>query len=113
MKENITVESVEKLGKRNARASRNRKPAIKQIVFHVEHLTRGQIEQNYRLFGSIIPASSAEYDRRRTAYFYRKEAIAWAREARRPHWIQIASPGTATRLAKAYLANYRQMKGAN
>jgi hypothetical protein len=99
MKENITVESIEKLGKRNARTSMT--------------LTRPQIEQNFRLFGSIIPASSTEYDRRRTAYFYRKEAIAWAREARRPHWMQIASPGVALRLAKSYLAIYRQMKGAN
>ena len=113
MKENITVQSVEKLGKRNARASR--KPPEDQSIklFHVEQLTRPQIEQNFRLFGSIIPASSAEYDRRRTAYFYRKEAIAWAREARRPHWMQIASPGVALRLAKSYLAIYRQMKGAN
>jgi hypothetical protein len=82
-------------------------------VFRVEHLTRQKIENDFRLFGTIIPASTTEYDRRRTAYFYRREAIAWAREARLPHWRQIASPGVALRLAKSYLAIYRQMKGAN
>ena len=98
------------LRKRNARASRT---AIKQAVFHVEQLTRLQIEQTFKLFGQVIPASTDDYNRRRTSYFYRREAIAWAREARLPNWQAITRRETAVRLAKSYLAIYRRMKGAN
>jgi hypothetical protein len=99
MKENITVESIEKLGKRNARTSLT--------------LTRPQIEKDFRLFGSVIPASSADQDRRRTPYFFRKWAIRCAHDARRHrHWRPRLSLTLAV-IAKRYLATYRRMKGAN
>ena len=98
------------LGKRNARASKPA-PSVNKTLFHVEHLTRQQIERQYQLMGQIIPASSHDITIRRTSYFYRKEAIAWAREARRAPWSQIVPVGTAARLAKSYLSVYRQMKG--
>lgn len=82
-------------------------------VFHVEHLTRAQIEKHYELFRSIIPASTADYDRRRTSYFYRREAIAWAREARACQAWPILPRPACIRLAKSYLAIYRTMKGVN
>ena len=99
------------LGKRNARASKQGQGESKQL-FHMEQLTRQQIERDFHFFGSIIPASSADYDRRRTAYFYRKQAIECARDAR---WHKVWFPSlsdTLNRLAKSYLANFRQMKGA-
>ena len=45
-------------------------------------MTRQQITREFELFHTIIPASSADATRRRTAYFYRREAIEWARMAR-------------------------------
>ncbi len=73
-------------------------------------MTREQIERAFELFGTIIPASSTDTTRRRTSYFYRREAIAWGRMARQ--WW----PGgedmqrTCRSLAKSYLETYRQMK---
>jgi len=75
-------------------------------------MTRQQINRAFELFGTIIPASSADTERRRTPYFYRKQAIEWGRMAR--EWW----PGggdfqrTCRSLAKSYLASYRQMKSA-
>ena len=73
-------------------------------------MTREKIERTFELFGSVIPTSTADTERRRTAYFYRQQAIAWARMARQ-HW----PPGgdmqaLCRRLAKSYLASYRKMK---
>jgi len=87
--------------------------AVQHTLFYVEQLTRQQIEQTYRLFGQVIPASTEDYNRRRTSYFYRKEAIAWAREARLPNRQAITRRETAVRLAKFYLSIFRQMKGVN
>lgn len=108
MKKQITISE---LNNRKAHTSKN--DQVKQTVFHVEHLTRHQIEQNFRLFGSIIPSYSEDANHRRTAYFFRKAAIAWAREARQPEWRAILNRPACIRLAKAYLAHYREMKGAN
>ena len=75
-------------------------------------LTAEQIARAFELFGTVIPASTGDTIRRRTAYFYRKQAIEWARMARQ-YW-----PGggdmqaTCLRLAKAYLATYRRLKRA-
>jgi len=73
-------------------------------------MTPEQIARAFQLFGTVIPASTQDTERRRTAYFYRKQAIEWARMARQ--WW----PGggdfqkTCRSLAKHYLASYRQMK---
>jgi hypothetical protein len=75
-------------------------------------MTPEQIARAFQLFGTVIPASSADTERRRTPYFYRREALEWARLARQ--WW----PGggdfqkTCRNLAKHYLASYRQMKSA-
>lgn len=70
-------------------------------------MSHEQITREFKLFGTVIPASSADTQRRRTAYFYRKEAIEWARLARQ--W-----PGDyramCKRLAMRYLALYREAK---
>jgi hypothetical protein len=72
-------------------------------------MTPEQIARSFQLFGSVIPASSADCERRRTAYFYRQQAIAWARMARQ-HWPSRDMPTLCRRLAKGYLASYRQFK---
>nr|WP_321349267.1 hypothetical protein [uncultured Methanoregula sp.] len=75
-------------------------------------LTAEQITRAFELFGSIIPASTEDTTRRRTAYFYRQQAIAWARMGRQ-YWPGSGDmQGTCRRLAKHYLAAYRQMKSA-
>lgn len=71
-------------------------------------MTREQIERAFGLFGTIIPASSADVTRRRTTYFYRRQAIEWARMARQ--WWPGEMQATCRKLAKHYLASYRQMK---
>lgn len=71
-------------------------------------MAREQIERTFQLFGSVIPASSQDTERRRTSYFYRREAIAWARMARQ--WWPGEMQATCRRLAKSYLETYRQMK---
>jgi len=45
-------------------------------------MTHQQIERTFELFGTVVAASSADTERRRTAYFYRVQAIAWARMGR-------------------------------
>ena len=73
-------------------------------------LTAEQIAHAFELFGTVIPASTGDTIRRRTAYFYRKQAIEWARMARQ-YW-----PGggdmqaTCRRLAKSYLDTFRRLK---
>lgn len=71
-------------------------------------MTHHQITGEFGLFGTVIAASTADTQRRRTAYFYRREAIEWARMARQ--W-----PGDSKtlckRLALRYLSLYRQAKG--
>ena len=76
-------------------------------------MTRQQIERAFQFWGTVIPASSQDTERRRTSYFYRQQAIEWARMARQ--WW----PGggdfqkTCRSLAKHYLAEYRRMKSAS
>ena len=73
-------------------------------------LTAKQITRAFELFGTVIPASTGDTIRRRTAYFYRKQAIEWARMARQ-YW-----PGggdmqaTCRRLAKSYLDTFSRLK---
>lgn len=74
-----------------------------------EPMTPEKIARHFELFRSIIPAATDDPARRRTSYFYRKQAIEWAKMAR--HWW----PGSAMqpicrRLAKRYLALYRFAK---
>jgi len=72
--------------------------------------TRDRIERTFAFFGTIIPADSHEdMIHRRTAYFYRKTAIAWAQMAREK-WPTASMPALCTRLAKVYLAKYRESK---
>ena len=66
-------------------------------------MNRTDIERKFALFGSIIPASTADYDRERTAYFYLREAISWRHFA-------LAHPGlkdTALKLARSYFRSYK------
>jgi len=75
------------------------------------------IERQWELFGTIIGADNHgtlgnPVGKRRTAYFYRQQAISWARMAR---WYPNVSEGfgkTCASLAKSYLASYRKMKEA-
>ena len=64
-------------------------------------MTQEQIARTFQLFGSVIPASSADTERRRTPYFYRKQAVEWARMARQ--WWPGGGDMQATcrRLAKS------------
>lgn len=75
-------------------------------------MTRQQIERTFELFGTVIPASTQDTERRRTPYFYRKQAIEWGRMARQ-WWPGGEMQGTCRRLAKHYLKAYRQMKTNN
>ena len=70
-------------------------------------MTREQIARDFGLFGTIIAASTADTERRRTAYFYRREAIEWGRMAR-----QRRHAGVCKRLAMHYLNLYRVAKAA-
>lgn len=77
---------------------------------HVQCPARGWIERQFALFGTIIPAYSGEdMIHRRTSYFYRKTAIAWAQMAR-DKWPTPSVPALCARLAKEYLAKYRESK---
>lgn len=72
-------------------------------------MTHQQITRTFELFGTVLAASTADTERRRTAYFYRVQAIAWARMARQ-NWPSRDMPALCRRLAKSYLASYRKMK---
>jgi len=74
-------------------------------------MTREQITRRFELFGTVIAASTADAERRRTPYFYRREAIEWARMARQ-WWPGGDFQKTCRNLAKHYLAEYRRMKSA-
>jgi hypothetical protein len=73
-------------------------------------MTREKITREFELFHTIIPASSADATRRRTAYFYKKQALEWGRMTR--WWWPGGGDmrGTCKRLAKHYLDSYRQIK---
>lgn len=73
-------------------------------------MTPEQISREFELFHTIIAASTADTQRRRTSYFYRKEAIEWARMARQ--WWPGGGDmrGTCKRLALHYLETYHRMK---
>ena len=75
-------------------------------------MTPEKIAREFALFGTVIAASSADTQRRRTAYFYRREAIEWGRMARQ--WWPGGGDmrGTCKRLAMHYLNLYRQSKAA-
>jgi len=80
---------------------------------------RERIEREYSFFGSVIPAATDDPGRKRTAYFYRKMALAFARDAREFRrsisYYVTDGPGfldTLNSLAKTYLREYRQRKAA-
>ena len=73
-------------------------------------LSAKQIARAFELFGTVIPASTGDTIRRRTAYFYRKQAIEWARMARQQWPGGGDMQATCRRLAKAYLDNFRRLK---
>ena len=100
------------LGKKTMKSRRTKTAEAPIPPSHPEPgLTAEQIAHVFELFGTVIPASTGDTIRRRTAYFYRKQAIEWARMARQ-YW-----PGggdmqaTCLRLAKSYLATHRRLKG--
>lgn len=73
------------------------------------------ISRQFELFGWVIPAMAEVRGsdtiirgRQRTAYFYRKEAIAWARWYRRFKYDKQRA--MFLRLAKRYLELYREQK---
>lgn len=63
-------------------------------------------------FGHLLPANSSEAGHRRTAYFYRKQAIAWARHHREGLFAIFGNTTTCLGFAKSYLQRYRELKGA-
>lgn len=82
-------------------------------------MSGAEIEREWQLFKRVIPAmQSAEVDPYslpklpgygRTAYFYRKMALSFFRDARQFEWF----PGqrrTHLNLAKMYLRTYRELK---
>jgi len=73
-----------------------------------EPMTPERIAKDFKLFGSIIPASTVDGDRKRTPYFYRKEAINWARFARKWHTSDFARQ--CRNMAKTYLFIYKALK---
>jgi hypothetical protein len=76
-------------------------------------MTREQIERTFALFGTVLAASAQDTERRRTSYFYRRQAIEWARMARQ-WWPGVGDmQSTCRNLAKHYLKAYRQMKTNN
>jgi hypothetical protein len=77
----------------------------------VEQMTREKITRQFELFCSVIPSSTDDPGRQRTTYFFRQQAIAWARMARQK-WTTYPTMGTTCkRLAKHYLTKYRTLKG--
>ena len=77
----------------------------------VEPMTREKITRQFELFCSVIPAATDDRARNRTTYYYRQQAIAWARMARQK-WTTYPTMGTTCkRLAKHYLNKYRTLKG--
>jgi len=82
-------------------------PAVPYVIW--EPMTIERIDRRYKIFGTIIPAYSEEAHRR-TAYFYRKEAILFARTARQCYAWQTAFRDACIRQAKSHLASYRLAK---
>ena len=74
-----------------------------------EPMTPERIARRFELFGSIIPADSKGTGRSRTSYFYRRQAIEWAKMARE-WWPGASMQPICRRLAKRYLALYRESK---
>ena len=66
------------------------------------------IDREWRLTQEVVPAMTACPRLRRTAYFYRREALAWLRHMRRG-WL--LTPADCKELALGYLASYRRAKG--
>ena len=72
-------------------------------------MTPEEIKRVFTRFRSVIPATSGDERLRRTAYFFRKQAIAWARRARQ--WRAVGEmEATFRSLAKLYLSDYNKMK---
>ena len=74
-------------------------------------LSRRWIESEFELFGTVIASSLADTTRPFTSYFYRKEAVAWARMGRLERISSENYARVCFALAKKYLAVYREMKG--
>lgn len=80
------------------------------LVFRPAMTARERIDRAWRLFHSVIPADSAARGRERTPYFYRTQAVAWARMAREFRWDLQMCP-TFISLAKSYLVEFRKRAG--
>ena len=84
--------------------------AVQADEKEIDPMTPEAIAKQFALVGSVIPSATDDPGRRRTAYFFRKQAIEWARSARQS-WSSF--PGlklTSVRLAKRYLIQYRLIK---
>lgn len=66
------------------------------------------IDREWRLTQEVVPTTTECPRLRRTAYFYRREAIAWLRHMRRG-WL--LTPAGCKELALGYLSSYRRVKG--
>ena len=69
------------------------------------------IEHDFELFGTVIASSLADTNRSLTSYFYRKEALTWARMGRLEKISGENYARVCFALAKKYLAVYRETKG--
>jgi len=64
------------------------------------------VDREWRLFGEVVPTTTAHQRcGHRTAYFWRKQAINWARHALRR---DLLTPSQCKDLALSYLARYRE-----
>jgi molybdopterin-guanine dinucleotide biosynthesis protein A len=77
----------------------------------MEQMTPEKITRQFELFCSVIPAATDDPGRQRTTYFYRQQALAWARMARQRWTVYPTMGTTCKRLAKTYLTKYRTLKG--
>lgn len=69
------------------------------------------IDREYRIHGEIVPATSECSRYRRTAYFYRKQAIAWMHSAMRAGLGNI-TVAECRATALRYLAHFKAAKAA-
>lgn len=72
-------------------------------------MNTAQIDKNWRLFKTVIAASTADYERTRTPYFFKREAIIWMNHACQPSRSPLP-PDACVRLSKAYVQRLREVR---
>ena len=76
----------------------------------IEPMTPEAIANQFALVGSVIPTATDDPGRRRTAYFFRTQAIAWGRMARQSMPSFPGLKDKALEMAKRCLMQYRLIK---